>query len=171
MTTDPQPLKRPLIPADLRRQVLVEAGHRCAIPTCRHIQVEVHHIIPWANCKEHKYNNLIALCPNCHRRADQGKIDRTSLRRYKANLQFLHDKFTQLEIDILFEASKRKQNDPILWPSFARVMLNRILDAGYLFCSTPSGDVLVSGMTISPDHLHITTEGRKFLEDIGTREM
>ena len=37
---------RPPIPADIKRKVLVEAGHRCAIPTCRYIEVEIHHIAP-----------------------------------------------------------------------------------------------------------------------------
>jgi len=71
--------ERSLIPAELRRRVLVEAGHRCAIPTCRHIDVDVHHIVPYEQCKKHEYENLIALCPNCHRRADRGEIDRKSL--------------------------------------------------------------------------------------------
>src|SRR5258708_15613587 len=88
------------IPSEVRRRILVEAGHRCAIPTCRYIQVDVHHIIPWSKCKEHKYENLIALCPNCHQRADSGEIDRKSLRLYKRNLRFAHDKYSQLEMDI-----------------------------------------------------------------------
>lgn len=77
---------RPAIPAALRRQVLLEAGHRCAIPGCQHPALDVHHIIPWERCKEHSFDNLIALCPNCHRRADSGEIDAISLRSYKTRL-------------------------------------------------------------------------------------
>lgn len=77
---------RPTIPAELRRRVLVEAGHRCAIHTCRHTDVDVHHIEPWSKCREHRFENLIALCPNCHRRADLREIDRKSLHMYKARL-------------------------------------------------------------------------------------
>lgn len=78
---------RPALPKELRRRVLVEAGHRCAIHTCRYAAgVDVHHIVPWEKCQEHTYDNLIALCPNCHRRADSGEIDRKSLRIYKARL-------------------------------------------------------------------------------------
>ena len=79
-------MNRPPIPAEIRRFVLVEAGHRCAIPTCRYPDVDVHHIIPWATCLSHDFENLITLCPNCHRRADAGGIDRKSLRLYKAQL-------------------------------------------------------------------------------------
>lgn len=69
-------MERPSIPADLRRRVLVEAGHRCAIPTCRAIMTDVHHIVPWEECQEHSYENLISLCPNCHRLVHDGKIDK-----------------------------------------------------------------------------------------------
>lgn len=74
------------IPAELRRRVLFEAGHRCAIHTCRNEQVDIHHIVPWSQVRKHRFDNLIALCPNCHRRADEGHIDRLSLRLYKARL-------------------------------------------------------------------------------------
>ena len=79
-------MSRPKIPAELKRRVLCEAGHRCAIHTCRQIEVEIHHIVPWSKCQEHKYENLIALCPNCHKMAEKGDIDRKALRIYKANL-------------------------------------------------------------------------------------
>ncbi len=94
-------MSRPNVPAELKRRVLCEAGHRCAIPACREIIVDVHHIVPWSKCKEHNYENLIALCPNCHRLADRGHIDQKSLKIYKANLRYAHDKFSQLEFDIL----------------------------------------------------------------------
>ena len=81
---------RSAIPTEVRREVLVEAGHRCAIPTCRNsANVDVHHIIPWEECKEHNPDNLIVLCPNCHRLAHDGNIDRKALRKYKEICQKL----------------------------------------------------------------------------------
>ncbi|MFE6766381.1 HNH endonuclease [Streptomyces sp. NPDC057689] len=79
---------RPAIPRELRRRVLIEAGHRCAIPTCRATPVEIAHITPWAKTKKHEFNNLIALCPNCHTRFDDphNPLDRKSMRQYKAKL-------------------------------------------------------------------------------------
>jgi len=79
-------MARDSIPAEIRREVLVEAGHRCAIPTCRYPHVEIHHIVPWEICKSHDFENLIALCANCHRRADSGEIDRKALYLYKSRL-------------------------------------------------------------------------------------
>ena len=162
---------RPAIPAEIRRQVLIEAGHRCALPTCRHIEVDVHHIIPWTTCKKHEYENLIALCPNCHRRADRGDIDRKSLRIYKANLRFVHDKFSQLEFDVLFEAYKRNPEQPLLWPTFMRILIQRILDAEYVKCDEQETDVFAGNLALSPDHLYITDKGREFIDNIGTKEM
>jgi HNH endonuclease len=114
---------RPPIPADIRRRVLVEAGHRCAIPTCRYIEVDVHHVVPWAQCQSHEYDNLIALCPNCHRRADRGEIDRKSLRLYKFNLRFAHDKYSQIEMDILFELFRIPVNEGMPWLGFNLILL------------------------------------------------
>ncbi|GGX11712.1 hypothetical protein GCM10010297_36300 [Streptomyces malachitofuscus] len=90
---------RPSIPAELRRRVLVEAGHRCAIPTCRQHPVDIEHIDDWAQVKKHEFENLIALCPTCHRRKGNGanQIDRKSLRQYKANLAVLNSRYGDTE--------------------------------------------------------------------------
>lgn len=162
---------RPPIPAELRRRVLVEAGHRCAIPTCRYIEVEVHHIIPWAQCQTHEYDNLIALCPNCHRRADRGEIDRKSLRLYKINLRFAHDKFSQLEMDVLFEASRLPPGQAIQWPAFNMIMLKRLFDAGFLDVRELSGSVSIMGMQAAPRLLSITDRGLEFIAGLGLREL
>ena len=163
---------RPAIPAELRRRVLVEAGHRCAIPACRHIEVDVHHIIPWEKCQEHEYENLIALCPNCHRRADRGDIDRKSLKLYKANLQFAHDKFSQLELDILFELYKADKGQMIQWPTYMHILIKRIVEAGYISIGkAQGGKVIISGMQASPDYLVITNEGRTFVNELGIHEL
>lgn len=86
---------RTSIPEELRRRVLIEAGHRCAIHTCKNPDVDVHHIVPWEKCQEHTFENLIALCPNCHRRSHAGKIDQKSLLLYKTRLAT----FQQTRID------------------------------------------------------------------------
>lgn len=89
--------ERPSIPAELKRSVLVEAGHRCAIPTCRTTTMELAHIEPWAKVQEHTFDNIIALCPNCHTRFDKGEIDRKSMRMYKENLALLNNRYGEFE--------------------------------------------------------------------------
>jgi hypothetical protein len=74
--------KRPAIPAEIARQVLIESGHRCAVcgASC---PLERAHIIPWHKSKEHKAKDLICLCANCHQRADLEKWGEKTLREYK----------------------------------------------------------------------------------------
>jgi hypothetical protein len=160
--------ERPSIPADIKRRVLVEAGHRCAIPTCRHIEVDVHHIVLWETCKEHKYENLIALCPNCHRRVHKNEIDRKSLRIYKANLRYTHDRFSQFEVDVLFELYNLPQGQGLQWPPYLMLLIKRLLDSGYILRQdSGSGDVFIGGMKSNPDLLGITPKGREFVDSLG----
>ncbi len=75
---------RPPIPSELRRIILTEASHHCAV--CGYPGVDIHHIVPWSESRGHKAGDLVAICQNCHRRADRGDIDAVSLRAYKAAL-------------------------------------------------------------------------------------
>lgn len=75
---------RSAIPTAIRDRVLEEAGYRCAIPQCSQYPLEVHHIRAWREAAEHRYEDLIALCPTCHARADKGEIKASSLYRFKA---------------------------------------------------------------------------------------
>jgi hypothetical protein len=159
------------MPSEIRRRVLVEAGHRCAIPTCRYIEVDVHHIIPWAQSQAHEYDNLIALCPNCHRRADRGEIDRKSLRLYKLNLRFIHDKFSNLEMDILFELIKLPAGQGLNWPPFNHILLKRIVESGFVLIQEQQGGITLNGMRASPDLIGITTKGREFIAELGISEL
>jgi HNH endonuclease len=162
---------RPPIPADLRRRVLVEAGHRCSIPTCRYIEVDVHHIIPWAQCQTHEYDNLIALCPNCHRRADRGEIDRKSLRLYKINLRFAHDKYSQLELDTLFELNRKPAGEGMPWLAFMLILLKRIMDSGFISVHEIPLGFTVGNIKTNPDKIAITPKGREFISDLGITEL
>jgi hypothetical protein len=89
--------RRDHIPAEVRRRVLVEAGHRCAIATCRTATTEIAHIIPWSQSRSHSFENLIALCPTCHTRYDRGEIDRLAMRMYKQNLALLNSRYGEFE--------------------------------------------------------------------------
>ena len=163
--------ERSLIPAELRRRVLVEAGHRCAIPTCRHIDVDVHHIVPYEQCKKHEYENLIALCPNCHRRADQGEIDRKSLRMYKANLRFAIEKYSQFEMDVLFELSTTISSRGQPFPIYLNLLIKRLLDADFVRIVENKTGMWVGRVKTTPDFLVITDKGREFIESLGVEEI
>jgi hypothetical protein len=161
---------RPLIPTELRRRILVESGHRCAIPTCRYIEVDVHHIIRWAQCRAHEYDNLIALCPNCHRRADRGEIDRKSLRLYKLNLRFAHDKYSQLEMDVLFELNRLPPDGGIPWVGFNLILIKRLLESGFIGVQEIESGQFIGDIKTTPDLIYITPQGRQFIADLAIKE-
>lgn len=104
-------MSRDTIPAEVKRAVLVEAGHRCAIPTCRATTTEIAHIVPWADTQDNSFENLIALCPNCHTRFDQKKeIDRLAVKMYKHNLGILNNRYGEFErrlFEVLAKSDER----------------------------------------------------------------
>lgn len=74
--------RRPDIPAPVKRQVLVESGHRCAV--CGFGSgIEFAHIRPWHRSDEYTNENVICLCAGCHARADREKWGEHTLRQYK----------------------------------------------------------------------------------------
>lgn len=83
---------------------MVEAGHRCAIPTCRAVgPLQIEHINDWVRVQKHEFENMIVLCANCHGRKGnkRGQIDRKSLRQYKANLAIVNGRYGEVERRVL----------------------------------------------------------------------
>jgi hypothetical protein len=94
------------VPMARKRMVLVEAGHRCAIPTCRHRTTEIAHIVPESQGHDDTFENLIALCPSCRKK----EIDRQSMRMYKRNLGILNSRYSDFErrvFDQIAETDRR----------------------------------------------------------------
>jgi HNH endonuclease len=89
-----------------KRMALVEAGHRCAIPTCRHPTTEIAHIVPESQSHDDSFENLIALCPDCQKK----EIDAQSIRMYKRNLEILNSRYSDFErrvFDQIAETDRR----------------------------------------------------------------
>lgn len=163
--------KRDAIPADLKRRVFIEAGHRCAIPTCRVMSVHIHHIEPWANNNKHEYENLIALCPNCHSHVHDGKIDRKSLRIYKYNLRSAYDKYSFFEMDFLFELHKAYKEDPKVWlslPPFMSILFKRLLDAQFIHWDENNQEYSIkdTGVVFEFARYKITQGGIDYIESL-----
>ncbi len=74
--------RRPRIPAQAARAVLIESGHRCSVcgTPC---PLERAHIIPWHKSKNHDPENLVCLCANCHQRSEVENWGSKTLQRYK----------------------------------------------------------------------------------------
>ncbi len=158
---------RPSIPRELRRRVLVEAGHRCAIPTCRTTTTEIAHIVPWATCRTHEFENLIALCPTCHTRYDAGEIDRKSMRIYKANLALLTSRYSDFERRILDELAQKPGETAVRLPAGYRSLLAYLIRDGLLtepevdksIGHAYSANILMMGI----EQYELTAAGREFL--------
>ena len=74
------------MPVGLRRELMLEAGWKCAVLRCNHeTGLEVHHIDGDPANNEHA--NLIVLCAVHHRQATFGDIDATACRELKALLR------------------------------------------------------------------------------------
>ena len=88
-------------PVPVRRELLVEAKHKCGI--CgEHLPLQFHHILPWEKVKHHDPHHMIALCGGCHDKIKTGQIDRKSQIQYKMLLQDLADSLPDPDASQLF---------------------------------------------------------------------
>ncbi len=133
MSNPMEPAVRPHINASLRREVFVEAGHRCAIPTCRGTSaLEVAHIQPWSETRDHEFSNLIVLCAVCHTRYDAKEIDRKAMRQYKANLGLLNSRYGDFERRVLHLFAVSPTVSATMIPTGHEIHLMYLLEDGHL---------------------------------------
>jgi len=145
----------------------MEAGHRCAIPTCHQVPVEIAHIIPWEQVKEHSFDNLIALCPTCHSRFDKGEIDRRAMQQYKDNLSILNDRYGDLEQRVLRFFAEDPNADEIQLPGGLDILLMYLLEDGLLAAVNPKsrGVGRISGVPFIGIKLYRPTDkGKQFIQ-------
>lgn len=140
----------------------MEAGYRCAIPTCRFPIAENAHIVSWAESKDHSYQNLIVLCPNCHTLYDSGKIDRAAIVAYKKKLMFLNDVYSRFELDVLDYLKTHKR---ALIPG--ELLVKRLLEEGIV---EHEENIMIQGFDDGEDILSmfsvvLTDKGKQLLDD------
>jgi hypothetical protein len=157
--------RRPPLPEPLRRAVLMEAGHRCAIPTCQRIPVDVAHIVPRkADGSNDRFENLIALCGNCHDMYDRlHLIDRKAMRGYKLNLGVLRSRYSDMERRLL----DRLSTDPNAIIRFDQDMafpFYYLLEDGYLALVNFEQMANIGGWVQGFWHYALTEDGREFLD-------
>jgi hypothetical protein len=160
------PDRRPPVAASLERQLKIEAGHRCAIPTCRQVPVELAHIEPWSKVRKHSFENMIALCPTCHTRFDRGEIDKRSMRIYKANLTIINSRYGDLERRVLEQFANNPTATMIDIPEALGILLSYLRQDGLLEVAlTPSGSVSVSTGDLGGAvvRYRLTPKGREFV--------
>ena len=65
-------MSRPPIPSDMKRLVRQKCGFGCVI--CRVPLYDYEHVDPYNIVQEHTLENLVLMCPNCHRKKGKGFI-------------------------------------------------------------------------------------------------
>jgi hypothetical protein len=107
-----------------KRLALAEAGHRCAIPTCRHPTTEIAHIVPESQGHDDSFKNLIALCPKC-----RGKeIDSQTMSTYKHNLEILNSRYSDFERRVFDQIAETGQRSFIVEPGLEITLLRAVND-------------------------------------------
>lgn len=153
------------LPRQLEREVQLEAGHRCAIPTCRQTPVEIAHITSYKDVKDHTFDNLIALCPTCHTRYDNGDIDHKSMLRYKANLSIINSRYGDLERRVItfFVEQPDKNEIRLSLSGDMDIQIMNLLKDGLIVFDRE----LISSFSvgIEPDKIYkLTVKGRDFIQ-------
>ena len=104
-------MARKNIPESTKKEVLTEAGFRCAVPTCRTIlALDLHHIIEVSANGSNDAYNLLALCPNCHALHHRGIIPQESIKVWKGMLVSLNGAFDKATIDDIIFLYKTPRN-------------------------------------------------------------
>lgn len=105
------PVERKKVSQQVRSQVLIEAGYRCAVPQCRGLLVlDLHHLYQVSESGKDEPENLIALCPTDHARFHRGDISRDAVFAWKAMLIAMSRSFDLEAIDRLLFLEKIKAN-------------------------------------------------------------
>src|SRR6201997_660418 len=107
-----------------QKMALVEAGHRCAIPTCRHPTTEIAHIVPESQSHDDSFANLIALCPKCQKK----EIDAQSIRMYKRNLEILNSRYSDFERRVFDQIAETDRRSFIVEAGFEILLLHAVND-------------------------------------------
>lgn len=173
--TDNLSSTRPAIPAEIERQVMLETGYSCAVCRARP-PLDIEHIEEWAKVKEHKFENLIALCPTCHRLKQQSSdprhINRSSLKKIKANLMMLNGRYSDIERRFIEIARSNPSKTPeIMIHNTMYLMVKHLIDDKIVDAVRVSGGFRSTdgkGNTITNDELKLTLSsvGKNFVDSL-----
>lgn len=76
--------------------------------------MQIHHIIDWAKGGEDTFENLIALCANCHQMVTRGEIDQKAVRQMKSNLGVLQNRYGDFERRVIDRFAKIESLRPTM---------------------------------------------------------
>lgn len=136
-----------------KRTVLIEAGYRCGVPTCRTIlAIDLHHLVEVSDGGGNEVANLIALCPTCHALHHRGTIPQNALHAWKGILVALGAAFDQEAVDrLLFLAMCPK--DYLVVSGDGLLHFSRLIAAGFVHVEQKANNawqIVTYALNISP---------------------
>ena len=162
-------MARKSLPLDIRLRILHEAGYVCGNTACRCIvTLDLHHLDPVAEGGPDDPNNLLALCPTCHRRHHNREIPVESLRAWKMLLVALNHAYDKHSIDVMLLLRRRGK----VWVSGEGVLGIAAPVASGLVDAKPDVNVIYSGhpsggMIANPEagyELSLSNKGKNLVE-------
>jgi hypothetical protein len=156
-------------PVEVRRNLLVEAGHRCGI--CRLATIlQFHHMIEWGIVGHYDVAKMLAVCGACHDQCTAGVIDYKSQDKYK---QLLALRLTPTPpsaalIGSELELIKRERDVRTLKRLFESIhtgVMDRFIDRGQI------GYIGDEALDYFDALRAVTSEFRFFLHDERLREL
>jgi hypothetical protein len=108
---------------------------RCAVPTCRAVApLHIEHIVDYAIVKEHKFENMIVLCANCHglKGNKPRQLDRKALLQFKVNLGLLNHRYGDLERRLLENFAQNSDPNIRILPGSMDLLVRNLVRDGYL---------------------------------------
>ena len=144
---------RPSIPAELERAVFVESGYRCTIPGCAETSsLEIDHIVEWSTVKEHKFDNLIVLCPNHHAQKTSATgprmLDRKALQAIKHNLARLNGRYGDTERRVIDYFVEHPTESSVELPPSMQVLMMRLTGDGLVVGPHPLGGIRLGAAVV-----------------------
>ena len=153
----------------------------CIRDRCRaRAPLEIDHIKEWADVREHKFENLIVLCSNCHGlkrdSASPRHINHASLKKIKNDLMMLSARYSDMERRFIEIAQEFVKDNPDALPTMQihhtmRLMFKRLNDDKYVDFQLIKGGFMASdaqGNVITNDEIKITLTniGREFIKNL-----
>ncbi len=153
--------RRASIPSSVRRAVLIEAGYRCAVPSCRTlITLDIHHIVEVREDGGNTLGNLLALCPNCHALFTRGEITREAIESWKGVLVALNQAFDKETVSFLvFLGTPEARNLVVSGDGVLRFA--HLVGAGLATCQLKWSDQGSFDQRLS---VQLTDKGRRLLD-------
>ena len=97
--------------------------------------------------------------------AHDGTIDRKAQFMYKDKLRLAHDQFSRFEVDFLFDCY-RQRGKAVPWPSFLLVLLNRIMELGFVNVQRGNMMMSIGGLDNSPVYLSLSESGMEYVRSV-----